>query len=77
MSLNQQVIAEFSPCTPRAPQLRDLSIQTFRTYGASQNEGGRSGVREIARCAVQKRSDGPGFSSSAPSGERLRPRASS
>ena len=31
MSLNQQVIAEFSPCTPCAPQLRDLSIQTFRT----------------------------------------------
>jgi hypothetical protein len=30
MSLNQQVIAEFSPCTPSAPQLRDLSIQTFR-----------------------------------------------
>ena len=30
MSLNQQVIAEFSPCTPCAPQLRDLSIQTFR-----------------------------------------------
>ena len=29
MSLNQQVIAEFSPCTPCAPQLRDLSIQTF------------------------------------------------
>ena len=29
MSLNQQVIAEFSPCTPSAPQLRDLSIQTF------------------------------------------------
>ncbi len=28
MSLNQQVIAEFSPCTPSAPQLRDLSIQT-------------------------------------------------
>ena len=31
MSLNQQVIAEFSPCTPSAPQLRDLSIQTIRT----------------------------------------------
>ena len=30
MSLNQQVIAEFSPCTPCAPQLRELSIQTFR-----------------------------------------------
>jgi hypothetical protein len=30
MSLNQQLIAEFSPCTPRAPQLRDLSIQTVR-----------------------------------------------
>jgi hypothetical protein len=30
MSLNQQVIAEFSPCTPSAPQLRDLSIQTIR-----------------------------------------------
>jgi hypothetical protein len=30
MSLNQQVIAEFSPCTPSAPQLRDLSIQTYR-----------------------------------------------
>ena len=30
MSLNQQVIAEFSPCTPSAPQLRDLSIQTCR-----------------------------------------------
>ena len=30
MSLNQQVIAEFSPCTPSAPQLRDLSIQTSR-----------------------------------------------
>jgi hypothetical protein len=30
MSLNQQVIAEFNPCTPSAPQLRDLSIQTFR-----------------------------------------------
>jgi hypothetical protein len=30
MSLNQQVIAEFSPCTPSAPQLRDLSIQTLQ-----------------------------------------------
>ncbi len=30
MSLNQRVIAEFSTCTPSAPQLRDLSIQTFR-----------------------------------------------
>jgi hypothetical protein len=30
MSLNQQLIAEFSPCTPSAPQLRDLSIQTLR-----------------------------------------------
>jgi hypothetical protein len=35
MSLNQQLIAEFSPCTPRAPQLRDLSIQTFRPSGKS------------------------------------------
>jgi hypothetical protein len=35
MSLNQQVIAEFSPCTPSAPQLRDLSIQTFRPSGKS------------------------------------------
>jgi hypothetical protein len=34
MSLNQQVIAEFSPCTPSAPQLRDLSIQTFRFLSA-------------------------------------------
>jgi hypothetical protein len=34
MSLNQQVIAEFSPCTPSAPQLRDLSIQTFRPCGS-------------------------------------------
>jgi hypothetical protein len=30
MSLNQQLIAEFSPCTPCAPQLRDLPIQTLR-----------------------------------------------
>jgi hypothetical protein len=30
MSLNQRVIAEFSTCTPSAPQLRDLSIQTFQ-----------------------------------------------
>jgi hypothetical protein len=34
MSLNQQVIAEFSPCTPNAPQLRDLSIQTSGSSGA-------------------------------------------
>ena len=33
MSLNQKVIAEFSPCTPSAPQLRDLSIQTYRPSG--------------------------------------------
>ena len=38
MSLNQQVIAEFSPCTPSAPQLRDLSIQTFRPTGKSPLE---------------------------------------
>jgi hypothetical protein len=37
MSLNQQVIAEFSPCTPSAPQLRDLSIQTYRP---SDEKGG-------------------------------------
>jgi hypothetical protein len=37
MSLNQQVIAEFSPCTPSAPQLRDLSIQTLRP---SDEKGG-------------------------------------
>ena len=36
MSLNQQVIAEFSPCTPCAPQLRDLSIQTFHSSGLLQ-----------------------------------------
>ena len=34
MSLNQQVIAEFSPCTPSAPQTRDLSIQTNRYLSA-------------------------------------------
>ena len=36
MSLNQQVIAEFSPCTPSAPQLRDLSIQTLRHVPTSE-----------------------------------------
>ena len=30
MSLNQRLTTEFSPCTPSAPQSRDLSIQTFR-----------------------------------------------
>ena len=30
MSLNQRITTEFSPCTPSAPQFRDLSIQTFR-----------------------------------------------
>ena len=30
MSLNQRITAEFSPCTPSAPQTRDLSIQTIR-----------------------------------------------
>jgi hypothetical protein len=47
MSLNQQLIAEFSPCTPRAPQLRDLSIQTVRPSGLfSERPGtGRSPER--------------------------------
>ena len=30
MSLNQRLTTEFSPCTPSAPQSRDLSIQTIR-----------------------------------------------
>jgi hypothetical protein len=38
MSLNQQVIAEFSPCTPSAPQTRDLSIQTSRYHHSSMSE---------------------------------------
>ena len=33
MSLNQRLTTEFSPCTPSAPQSRDLSIQTFRPCG--------------------------------------------
>ena len=49
MSLNQRITTEFSPCTPSAPQFRDLSIQTFRgneigfdprcIVGVTQNEG--------------------------------------
>ena len=31
MSLNQRLTTEFSPCTPSAPQSRDLSIQTIGT----------------------------------------------
>ena len=31
MSLNQRLTTEFSPCTPSAPQSRDLSIQTNRS----------------------------------------------
>ena len=33
MSLNQRITTEFSPCTPSAPQFRDLSIQTYRSTG--------------------------------------------
>ena len=44
MSLNQQVIAEFSPCTPSAPQLRDLSIQTSRTLSSRDTENDFEGA---------------------------------
>jgi hypothetical protein len=43
MSLNQQVIAEFSPCTPSAPQLRDFSIQTLRQLALISNVDKRFG----------------------------------
>ena len=50
MSLNQQVIAEFSPCTPCAPQLRDLSIQTFRRGGSLSIVSERLGDLAFVKC---------------------------
>jgi hypothetical protein len=40
MSLNQQVIAEFSPCTPRTSQLRDYPSKRFGHVAPSLNERG-------------------------------------
>jgi len=54
MSLNQRVIAEFSTCTPSAPQLRDLSIQTFRSSGLLQRKCARWHSQTLTRFSARE-----------------------
>jgi nitroreductase len=47
MSLNQRITTEFSPCTPSAPQFRDLSIQTFRPGGSLSTVSERAELEQV------------------------------